>query len=83
MGRLIILQDSSFIASNVSHLGNLRSKNPKNIIFSYININSIRNNFENFCDMVRHNVDVPQLQKQNVTLRFRMHSSYYLPFKSL
>ena len=36
----------------MSHLGNLRSKNPKNIIFSYININSIRNKFENLCDMV-------------------------------
>ena len=42
-GQVINLtKDSSFIASNVSHLGNLRSKNPKNIIFSYININSIR-----------------------------------------
>ena len=44
----------------MSHLGNLRSKNPKNIIFSYININSIRNKFENLepCDMVGNNVDV-------------------------
>ena len=42
----------------MSHLGNLRSKNPKNIIFSYININSTRNKFENLCDMVGNNVDV-------------------------
>ena len=42
----------------MSHLGNLRSKNLKNIIFSYININSIRNNFENFCDIVGKSVDV-------------------------
>ena len=34
------------------HLGNLRSKNPKNIIFSYININSIRNKFDNLCGIV-------------------------------
>ena len=53
-----LTKGSSFIASNVSHLGNLRSKNPKNIIFSYININSIRNKFENLCDIVGNNVDV-------------------------
>ena len=41
MGRLII---GSFVASNVFHLDN-----PKNIIFSYININSIRNKFGNLC----------------------------------
>ena len=34
------------------HLGDLRSKNPKNIIFSYININSIRNKFDNLCGIV-------------------------------
>ena len=39
----------------MSHLGNLRSKN---LIFSYININSIRNNFDNLCDIVGNNVDV-------------------------
>ena len=38
--------------SNVSLLGNLRMKNPKNIIFSYININSIRNKFDNLCDLI-------------------------------
>ena len=42
----------------MSHLGYLRLKNPKNINFSYININSIRNKFENLCDMVGNNVDV-------------------------
>ena len=42
----------------MSHLSNLRSKNPKNYIFSYININSIRNKFENLCYIVGNNVDV-------------------------
>ena len=42
----------------MSYLGNLRSKNTKNIIFSYININSISNKFENLCDIVGNNVDV-------------------------
>ena len=41
----------------MSDLGNLRSKNPENIIFSYININSIRNKFEKLCDIVGNNVN--------------------------
>ena len=33
-------------------------KNPKNIIFSYININSIRNKFDNLWDLISKNVDI-------------------------
>ena len=44
--------------SNVSLLRNLRMKNAKNIIFSYININSIRNKFDNLCDLISKNVDI-------------------------
>ena len=42
----------------MSHLRNLRSKNVGNIIFSYLNINSIRNKFENLCELVAGNVDI-------------------------
>ena len=42
----------------MSHLRNLRSKNAGNIIFSYLNINSIRNKFENLCELVASNVDI-------------------------
>ena len=38
------------------HLCNLRSKNAGNIIFSYLNINSIRKKFENLCELVAGNV---------------------------
>ena len=41
----------------MSHLRDLRSKNAGNIIFSYLNINSIRNKFENICEFVAGNVD--------------------------
>ena len=78
-----LTKDLSFIASNVSHLGNLRWKNPKNVIFLYININSIRNKFESLCDMLGNNVDVLSISETKLTLRFWMHSSYYLPFKNL
>ena len=33
-------------------------KNPKDIICSYININSIRNKFDNLCDLISKNVDI-------------------------
>ena len=33
-------------------------KNPKNIIFSYININPIRNKFDNLCDLISKNVEI-------------------------
>ena len=44
--------------SNVSLLRNLRIKNPKNTFFSYINKNSIRNKFDNLCDLISKNVDI-------------------------
>ena len=44
--------------SNVSLLRNLSMKNPKNIIFSYININSIRNKFDDLCDLLSKNLDI-------------------------
>ena len=33
-------------------------KNPKNIIFSYININYIRNKFDTLCDLISKNEDI-------------------------
>ena len=36
----------------------LRLKNPKNIIFSYLNINSIRNKFQNMSSLISGNVDI-------------------------
>ena len=42
----------------MSHLCNLRTKNAGNINFSYLNINPIRNKFENLCELVAGNVDI-------------------------
>lgn len=36
----------------------LRLKHPKNVIVAYLNINSIRNKFTNFSQMINKNVDV-------------------------
>ena len=50
--------DSANNTSNVSLLRNLKMKNPNNIIFSYININSTRNKFDNLCDLISKNLDI-------------------------
>ena len=53
------LTNSSIVSfCSMSQLSNLRSKNTGNIIFSYLNINSIRNKFENLCELVAGNVDI-------------------------
>ena len=62
----------------MSDLGNLRSKNPKNIFVSYININSIRNKFENLCDMVGNNVDVPSIAEIKLDSSFP-NAQFLLP----
>ena len=54
----------------MSHLGNFRSKNPKNIIFSYINLNSIRNKFEDLCDIVGNNVDALSIAEKKLDSSF-------------
>ena len=62
----------------MSHLGNLRSKNPKNIIFSYININSIRNKFENICDIFGNNLDVLSIAETKLDCSFP-NAQFLLP----
>ena len=62
----------------MSHLSNLWSKNPKNIIFSYININSIRNKFENLCDIVGKNVDVLSIAETKLDSSFP-NAQFLLP----
>ena len=54
--------------SNVSLLRNLRMKNPKNIIFSCININSIRNKFDNVCDLISKDVDILSVAETKLEL---------------
>ena len=73
-----LTKDSSLIASNVSRLGNLRSKNSKNIIISYININLIRNKFENLCDIVGNNVDVLSVAEAKLNFSF-LNAEFLLP----
>ena len=54
----------------MSHLPNLRSKNAGKIIFSYLNINYIRNEFENLCELVAGNVDILFIVETKLDLSF-------------
>ena len=44
--------------SDISKMKKLRVKNPKNIIFSYLNINSVWNKFKNMSSLISENVDI-------------------------
>ena len=53
-------------------------KNPKNIIFSYININSIRNKFDNLCDLISKNVDILSVAETKLDPSFP-NSQFLIP----
>ena len=45
--------------TNISQiLKGLRLRNPKNVILPYLDVNSIRNKFENLQEIIKQNVDV-------------------------
>ena len=70
-GEVLNLTNSSIISfSRVSQSRNLRSKNTGNIIFSYLNINSIRNKFENLCELVAGNVEILCIAETKLALLF-------------
>ena len=56
--------------SNFSLLRNLRIKNPKNIIFSYFSTNSIRNKFDNLCDLISKIIDILSAAETKFDLSF-------------
>ena len=41
-----------------SKIKDLKLKNPNNLSCCYLNINSIRNKFNNFADMIDQNIDI-------------------------
>ena len=74
--------DSEFIDTKISgndevsgldSLKAVRHQNPKNIVFSYIDINSIRNKFGSLCSLVSSHVDI--LSVVETKLDFQMRNS--------
>ena len=51
-------------------LKELRLSNPKNVILSYFNMNSIRNKFENLREIIKQNVDVLAVVETKIDASF-------------
>ena len=66
-------------------LFDLKSNNPSNLNFAYLNINSVRNKFENFKEIIDGNVDIftiaeTKLDRSFPTSQFELEG-YYSPFR--
>ena len=78
-GKVLNVTNSSIVSfSRVSPLFNLKSKNKGNIIFSYLNINSIRNKFETLCGLVAGNVDILYIAETKLDPSFP-NSQFLIP----
>ena len=73
-----LAKGSTVSFSKVSHLSNLRSKNAGNRVFSYLNINSIRNKFENLCELVAGNVEILSIAETKLDPSFP-NSHFLIP----
>ena len=65
-----------------SELKLLRLKYPKNIIISYININSIRNKFTGFSEMIGENIDILVISETKIDASFPTSQFLINGFKS-
>ena len=66
-------------------LFDLNSSKPSNLNFAYLNINSVRNKFENFKEIINGNVDIFAIAETKLdgsfpTSQFELEG-YYLPFR--
>ena len=66
-------------------LFDVKFNNPSNLNFTYLNINSVRNKFENFKEIVNGNVDIFTIAETKLdgsfpTSQFELEG-YYSPFR--
>ena len=71
--------------SELNDLRSLRIQNPRNIIFSYLNINSIRYKFDNLKTIINENIDIlciveSKIDKYFTTAQF-MLPGYDKPYR--
>ena len=52
-------------------LSGLRLNNPENLTLSYLNVNSIRNKFDNLQEIIKQNVDVLAVAKTKIDASFQ------------
>ena len=71
--------------SGLYNLKALRLQNPKNIIFSYININSIRNKFGSLCSLTSSHVDILSIPETKLDYSFPIAQflmpNFFQPFR--
>ena len=66
-------------------LSNLRSTNPSNLNFCYLNINSVRNKFTDFQEIVNGNVNVVSIAETKIDRSFPsaqfVFERYHCPYR--
>ena len=66
-------------------LKNLRIENPANPIFAYLNINSIRNKFDDLQELIKGNIDVVMITETKIDASFTkaqfLFDNYDQPFR--
>ena len=60
----------------------VKLENPDNVAISYLNINSIRNKFENFTGIIQNNVDVSVIAGTNLDETFPTNQFYIPGYKN-
>ena len=63
-------------------LKGLRLSNPKNVILSYLNVNSIRNKFENLREIIKQNVDVLAVAETKIEASFPSAQYFFEEYHS-
>ena len=77
------VNDDQSSGTDIEKLKNIRKRHPKNILISYLKINSIRNKFENLKFLLRDCVDVITIAETKIdesfpTPQFRMDGFHSL-----
>ena len=64
-------------------LKGLRLSNPKNVILSYLNVNSITNKFENLQEIIKQNADVLAVAETKIDASFQSTQIFLEGYRSL
>ena len=64
------LNSSAISSTNTDILYSLRQKNPERLIFSHLNINSLRNKFDFLVPLVKDRIDILMLSETKLDVSF-------------
>ena len=66
----VYINSHKHLKTEINDLGSLRIQNPRNIIFSYLNINSIRCKFDNLKTIIDENLDILCIAESKIDKSF-------------